>query len=98
MLSHDELKDGMTFILRLANAAGDPVHWVETLRGDTAKRWYEIYRQSDWTALRAEAADVFHRRVTEREAESVRTSRNRCVFIHTPAVHANELAPGRGSV
>ena len=98
MLSTDELKDGMTFILQLADAAGDPVQWVETLRGDTAKRWYEIYRNSDWTALRAEAADVFHRRVTAVEAEAVRTSRNRCVFIHTPAVHADELAAGHGSL
>src|SRR6185436_9818287 len=52
MLSPDELKDGMTFILQLANAGGDRVQWVETLRGETAKRWYQIYRQSDWTALR----------------------------------------------
>ena len=98
MLSNDELKDGMTFILQLADASGERVQWVETLRGDTAKRWYEIYRRSNWTALRAEAADVFHRRVTEGEAESVRTSRNRCVFIHTPAVHADELAAGHGSL
>jgi hypothetical protein len=98
MLSHDELKDGMTFILRLADASGDPVQWVETLRGETAKRWYEIYRRSDWTALRAEAADVFHRRVPAVEAESIRTSRNRCVFIHTPAVNADELAAGHGSL
>ena len=98
MLSRDELKDGMTFILQLPDASGDPVQWVETLRGDTAKRWYEIYRRSDWTALRAEAADVFHRRVTSVEAEAVRTSRNRCVFIHTPAVNADELAAGHGSL
>ena len=98
MLSTDELKDGMTFILQLTDAAGDPVQWVESLRGDTAKRWYEIYRRSNWSALRAEAADVFHRRVTAAEAEAVRTSRNRCVFIHTPAVHADELAAGHGSL
>jgi hypothetical protein len=98
MLSTDELRDGMTFILQLAGSAGDPVQWVETLRGETAKRWYEIYRQSDWTALRAESADVFHRRVTEAEVQVVRSARQRCIYIHTPAVRASELAPGRGSL
>ena len=97
MLSPDELKDGMTFILQLKNTGGDNLQWVETLRGDIAKRWYQIYRDSDWTALRIEAADVFHRRVTDAEATSVRNERRRCIFIHTPAVNADELAPGRGS-
>ena len=97
MLSPDELRDGMTFILQLATAAGDRVQWVETLRGETARRWYEIYRHSDWEALRAEAADVFHLRVTDAEADAVRSRRRRCIFIHTPAVQADELAPGRGS-
>ncbi len=101
MLSPDELKDGMTFILQLqptAAGGGEPVQWVETLRGDTARRWYDIYRRSDWTALRAEAADVFHRRVNDAELQGLRKQRSRCVFIHTPAVHADELAAGRGSV
>ena len=97
MLSPDELKDGMTFILQLSNAGGDTVQWVETLRGQTAQRWYEIYRRSDWSALRAEAADVFHRRVTEAEAEATRTARHRCIYIHTPAVRADDLAVGHGS-
>jgi hypothetical protein len=98
MLSPDELTDGMTFILQLADTRGEPVQWVETLRGDCAKRWYQIYRKSDWEALRAEAADVFHRRVTAAEAEAVRTSRHRCVFIHTPVIKADDLAEGRGSL
>ena len=98
MLSPDELTDGMTFILQLADTKGDSVQWVETLRGETAKRWYQIYRRSDWEALRAEAADVFHRRVSVGEAESVRTARHRCVFIHTPEVKADELAKGHGSL
>ena len=100
MLSPDELKDGMTFILQLqaTAAGGEPVQWVETLRGDTARRWYDIYRRSDWTALRAEAADVFHRRVDDVELHDLRKQRRRCVFIHTPAVNANDLAAGRGSV
>ena len=101
MLSPDELIDGMTFILQLqprAAPGGEPVQWVETLRGDTARRWYDIYRRSDWTALRAEAADVFHRRVNEVELQDLRKLRRRCVFIHTPAVTADDLSPGRGSV
>jgi hypothetical protein len=108
-LSADEIRDGTTFILQLASTAegggGDRgsdddnrVQWAETLRGETAKRWYQIYRLSDWAALRAEAADVFHRRVTGAEATAIRTARRRCVFIHTPAVGADELAPGRGSL
>jgi hypothetical protein len=101
MLSPDELKDGMTFILQLqatAAVGGEPVQWVETLRGDTARRWYDIYRRSDWIALRAEAADVFHRRVDDAELQGLRRQRRRCVFIHTPAVNADDLAAGRGSV
>jgi hypothetical protein len=99
MLSPDELKDGMTFILQLDSTAagGEAVQWVETLRGDTARRWYGIYRRSDWDALRAEAADVFHHRVNEVELQSLRKQRRRCVFIHTPAVKADALAAGRGS-
>jgi len=100
MLSPDELNDGMTFILQLqprAAPGGEPVQWVETLRGDTARRWYDIYRRSDWIALRAEAADVFHRRVDDAELQSLRKQRRRCVFIHTPAVNADDLAAGRGS-
>jgi hypothetical protein len=98
MLSPDELEDGMTFVLQLADTKGDPVQWVETLRGETAKRWYEIYRRSDWEALRVEASDIFHRRVTAGEADSVRNARHRCVFIHTPVVKADELARGHGSL
>jgi hypothetical protein len=101
MLSPDEVRDGTTFILQVAGPGGDrgdaPVQWVETLRGDTARRWYDIYRHSDWTALRAEAADVFHRRVDEAEVAALRAGPRRCVFIHTPAVAADELAPGRGA-
>ena len=37
----------------------DSAHWIEMLRGDVARRWYDIYRHSDWAAPRAEATDVF---------------------------------------
>src|SRR5687768_15317071 len=99
MLSPDELKDGMTFILQLdpTETGGEAVQWVETLRGDTARRWYDIYRRSDRDALRSEAADVFHRRVNEAELRGLRKQRRRCVFIHTPVVKAGELTAGRGS-
>ena len=71
---------------------------VETLRGDTARRWYEIYSTSNWEALRLEAADTFHRDVTEADAEATRTARGqRCVLIHTRSVKPDELAVGRGS-
>jgi hypothetical protein len=91
MLTKDEIRDGMTFILKLQNTAGDSVQWVEKLRGETALRWYDIYRRSDWSALRNEAGAVFSHAATEAEAESVRTSRQRCIYIHTNEVNANEL-------
>jgi hypothetical protein len=90
MLSNDELNNGRTVVLKLWNAAGVSSQWVETLRGDTARRWYNIYRNSDWDALRAEAPDVFRHAVTESEAEVALRS-SRCVFIHTPAVKVEEL-------
>ncbi len=92
MLSQDELKNGRTFILKLRSAAGAPSQWVETLRGEIARRWYDIYRNSDWNTLRAEAPEVFRNSVTEDEAELARRS-GRCVFIHTPDVMAEELVP-----
>ena len=97
MLSPDELKNGVTFVLRLENSSGADVQWVETLRGETAQRWHDIYQQSDWAVLRAEAADIFHRRVSEGEALATRNARHRCIFIHTSAVKVDELAVGRGS-
>ena len=91
MLTRDEIRDGMTFILKLKDTAGASVQWVEKLRGETALRWYDIYQRSDWNALRNEAGAVFTHAVAEAEAESVRTSRNRCIYIHTSDVKANEL-------
>ena len=91
MLSIDELAKGETFILKLKDASGTQIQWVQTLSGVAARRWYDIYQRSDWVALRAEAAGVFSNRVTDAEAE--RTQRSaRCVVIETDAVKENELA------
>jgi hypothetical protein len=96
MLSKDELTNGRTFILRLWDAEGKPTHWIESLRGDVARRWFEIYATSNWQALRLEAADTFHREVSEAEAEATRTTRGqRCVLIHTRSVRPNELTARR---
>ena len=92
MLSKDDLSNGATFILKLTDANGVPAQWVATLRGGIAAYWYAIYRRSDWAALRAHGAEVFHERVTEAQAERVRRS-GRCVVIHTSAVKAEEIAP-----
>jgi hypothetical protein len=96
MLSKDEQRDGRTFILKLRDAAGAEFYWVETLRGQTATRWYDIYRNSDWPALRSAALDVFHSRVSECAADKVQHAR-RCVVIHTPSVTVDQLTPARAS-
>jgi len=92
MLSNDELANGMTFILKLHDATETPVQWVQSLRGDVAKRWYDIYQRSDWAALRSEAADVFQNSVTPQAAEDIRNS-GRCIVIDPDDVKASELAP-----
>ena len=100
MLSRDELNIGRVFILKLWDAGGAPCQWVERLRGDVAARWYEIYRTSDWRALRAEARGTFRNQVTAEQAELARRQ-SRCVVIDTLAVNADDLAnnspvePGR---
>jgi hypothetical protein len=91
MLSRDEVNNGRIFILKLHDASGVPFQWVQTLRGADAVRWYKIYRTSDWEALRREASQIFHSPVTAEEAERVRTARQRCVYIHTSLVKADEL-------
>lgn len=90
MLSKDELSEGIPFILKLWDAAGGPVQWVERLRGDAARRWYDIYRTSDWNALRVEAATIFQTPVTEAVAEAARRS-ERSVVIKTRCVLADDL-------
>jgi hypothetical protein len=96
MLSVDELSKGINFILKLRDATGAPFQWVETLRGAIAKRWYDIYQRSDWSALRMEAADVFRNRVSEEQAESIRKS-SRCIVIKTQALTVNDLVAALGA-
>jgi hypothetical protein len=91
MLSHDELSDGTIFILKLWDAGGAASHWVETLRDDAARRWYDIYRRCDWKALRAEAAGAFLHPATQGEVDNVRKTHKRLVFIHTVDVKADEV-------
>jgi hypothetical protein len=97
MLSKDEVIDGRTFIMKLPDAAGGQVQWTRTLRGDEARHWFDIYRRSDWQALRDEAADVFGKPVTAEEADRTRRSR-RCVVIQTLLVESGQLLAGRHPV
>jgi hypothetical protein len=92
MLSKDDLGDGINFILKLSDATGTPAQWTERFYGDIASRWYDIYCRSDWEALRAHGAEVFHNRVTEAEAERVRKSAH-CIVIHTLEVKAEQIDP-----
>jgi hypothetical protein len=97
MLSIDELANGETFILKLKDANGVPIQWMQTLSGVVATRWYDIYERSDWAALRLEAASVFLNRVTDAEAE--RTCKlKRCFVIKTDAVKENELVRPPGAL
>jgi hypothetical protein len=56
-----------------------------------AARWFDIYRRSDWRALRTGAAGVFIHAVTEDAAERVRRA-HRCVVIKPPEVRVEELS------
>jgi hypothetical protein len=90
MLSIDELANGKTFVLKLKDASGTWIQWVQVLRGAIARRWYDIYRASDWVALRLEAAGVFLNPVTEAQADRSCKS-GRCIVIKTETVKENEL-------
>ena len=92
MLSKDELANGIPFILKLRDAAGVPVQWVERLSGDAARHWYDIYRTSNWGALRAEAAGTFRTGVSEADAEATRRA-GRCVVIKTLVVLSDAVTP-----
>ena len=91
MLSHDEIADGTIFILKLWDAGGAPSHWVETLRDDVARRWYDIYRRCDWEALRTEAPAVFLNPATDVQVDQIRKTHKRLVLIHTADVKSDEV-------
>jgi hypothetical protein len=91
MLSNADLNDGMLFILQLQTRAGEALQWIQTLRGDVARRWYSIYQSSDWEALRIEAAGVFQSSVTQAQMDDVLKLEKRCVYIHTPLVKVEDL-------
>jgi hypothetical protein len=94
MISNDELHDGMAFVLQLRDSASVTSQWMETLQGDIARRWYDIYRTSDWDALRMEAAGVFRNPVTDAQMHDFLKTEPRCIFIHTPLVKVEELRIG----
>jgi hypothetical protein len=91
MISDDELDNGMPFILQLRDSAGIASQWMETLRGEVARRWYNIYQSSDWAALRLEAGGVFHHAVTDAQMQDFFRTDARCISIQTPAVKVEEL-------
>jgi hypothetical protein len=91
MISDDELHDGMMFILQLKNSAGVEFQWMETLKDQVARRWYDIYRSSDWDALKAEAAGVFRHPVTETQRDDFLKKASRCISINTSVVKVEDL-------
>ena len=94
MLSTDELHDGMHFILKLRNAAGVTSQWMEKLRDDVARHWYDIYRSSDWEALRTEASGVFCHSVSDAHMWDFLKTGTRCIFIDPPLVKVEDLRIG----
>ena|SRR5579871_762633 len=97
MLSNDELAEGIHFVLKLPDGAGASVYWLQKLRGDAARHWFEIYRRSDWKALAAEAVGVFgvpsSTDVAERTVRSLR-----CVVIQPHNFTVGDLAASAGKV
>jgi len=90
MLSKDELTDGINFVLKHPGGAGAPVYWMEKLRGDVARHWFESFRRSDWAALLAEASGVFLSPVSTELAD--RTFRKlRCVVIQPQRLTSADL-------
>jgi len=90
MLSKDEIADGILFILKLPSATGTPVYWMEKLRGDIAVHWFDIFRESDWETLRAQAANVFQAPVTSAAAEHARLT-DRCIVIQPHTMLSTDL-------
>jgi hypothetical protein len=91
MISVDELRNGMPFILQLRNAAGVASQWMETLRGDVAQHWCDIYQSSNWQALRTEAAAVFSHSVTAAQLNKFMESGPRCIVIDPASVKVEDL-------
>jgi|KBSMisStandDraft_5_1062788.scaffolds.fasta_scaffold2351114_2 hypothetical protein len=97
MLSKDELAEGIHFVLKLPDGAGAPVYWLQKLRGDAARHWFEIYRTSDWKALAVEAVGVFGApSSTEVVEHTVRSLR--CVVIQPHDLTADDLAVSAGKL
>jgi hypothetical protein len=82
MLSTDELENGMPFILTVPQASSASAYWLATLRGETARHWYNLYRHGDSAAVRDQSAAVFQEQITPEHVEQIRRSR-RCVVIHS---------------
>jgi len=95
MLSTDELNDGTTFILKLPDTSGNVIFWMQRLKGDVARHWYNIYRQSDWQALREQAADVFIAPVPQADAERTQKCQ-RCVVIQPHMMNSTDLMAAHG--
>jgi hypothetical protein len=94
MISDDELRNGMPFILQLRNSSGIKSQWMETLRGEVARHWYDIYQSSDWEALRLEAAAVFRHSVTDAQMQTFIKTEARCILIDTKLVRIEDLQNG----
>jgi hypothetical protein len=69
---------------------------MERLKGDVARHWYDIYRKSDWQALREEATNAFGAPVPPADAAR-RQKSQRCVVIQPHTITANDLTPGQQS-
>jgi hypothetical protein len=99
MISDDELQKGMPFILQLRNSSGIKSQWMETLRGDVARHWYDIYQSSDWETLRLEATSVFRHSLTDAQLQTFIKTEVRCILIDTKLVRIEDLhnAPAKTS-
>ena len=93
MLSPDELVEGIPFILKLPDTNGGAIYWMATLEGNVARHWYKIYRESDWQALRQEAADVFGAPVPAANAMHTQRTR-RCIVIQPHTMNSTDLPAG----
>lgn len=77
-------------MLKLPDSNGNVIYWMQKLKGDVARHWFNSYRQSDWQALRKEAADVFMAPVPQADAELAQ-KRERCVIIQPHTTNSTDL-------